>query len=99
MKNITVKEIRKITSEDMITYIENREQAEYWYNLVHDKHDIKNGGRPRKDGSRVDVCRKLSFPVARMRYFEKFYNIVDDIIAKRNELEKSAEDILALFAE
>jgi len=99
MTTITMKEIRSIkNSADMINYISSKEQAEYWFNLVTKKHVIPNASRTKKDGTKNDVCRKLTFEVARKRYFDKFYQIVEESSDKRQSLESDAAAILAMFA-
>ena len=99
MTTITMKEIRSIkNSADMINYISSKEQAEYWFDLVTKKHVIPKASRTTKDGTKNDVNRKLTFEVARKRYFDKFYRIVEESSDKRQSLESDAAAILAMFA-
>lgn len=99
MKKITMKEIRAIkNSNDIINFISSKEQAEYWYTLATQKFIIPKASRKKQDGTQADVSRKLTFEVARKRYFEKFYEIVEESTEKRQSMEDDAAAILAMFA-
>lgn len=86
-----IQEVKGIKQEDMLSYINNLEQAEYWRNLVCNPTVIEKATRNGKA-----VSRKRTFESARKAYFEKFANLEEK---KERDIEKQAKDILAMFME
>ncbi len=85
----TWREIIRIQKNEIGTFIENREQADFWFELTTKDFPIE---RMKKDGS-GPVEKRLTFAAARKRYFEKFF----DIVKEEREMEKEALNIVQNF--